>query len=450
MDTERATARREIREQRVQVGVVGEHCGELVDDDHEPRQCASRGARHCIDVAHPGLGERTLAESQLGPQALERPECAVLVKIGHDADGVRQRLECRERRAALEIDEQERDPIRWMPRRHRHDPRDEQLALAAARRAAHDGMWTVLDQVDLDRSIDTDREDSPQPSFGWFSAVRRLLEQRLERDDGRQHRGGADSTLPRSIASEHRRPRGRLTTRHDLGPEAPALGRFWMPDDRRDRASGELDDDAACGGQLGRRARDRDRDDRRVLAGEPEFEAGSASTGRGTVVVRQEPQPLRLALEARVRHPPVGRWRRPRKLHDDRAQGGLGERARTDDADAEPGVDGDGCVRERSGDRSELVKPAPDAVVRRDARVDLEATLAVAAAEADEHRARLLGTPAVRIRAGSPNDARRSRRHLPTQRALTVVASGHVLVRRHELALEARGLPFRRAAGSQT
>ena len=119
-----------------------------------------------------GVGERALAEPQLGAQALERAQRAVLVEVGHDSHGVRQRLERRERRAALEVDEQERDPLGWMPRRHREHPRDEQLALAAARRAAHDGVRAVLDEVDVHRARPAhgERRASPRASAAGGSS----------------------------------------------------------------------------------------------------------------------------------------------------------------------------------------------------------------------------------------------------------------------------------------
>ena len=233
-------ARREIREQGVQVGVVGEHRGELVDDDHEPRH-----PRDCVDVASAGVSERTLTEPQLGAQALERAQRPVLVEVGHDTNGVRQRLECRERRSALEVDEQERDAIGWMPRRHREHPRDEQLALAAARRAAHDGVRAVLDQVDVHRAGAAHREGRTQ------SAVtgRRRLEQRAERNHRRQGRRRADEALTRGLIRERGRPLRCLPPRHRLGAEGASLAGIGMPGDRRQRAARDLDDDPAGGGQ---------------------------------------------------------------------------------------------------------------------------------------------------------------------------------------------------------
>src|SRR5215207_4103336 len=73
-----------------------------------------------------------------------------LVEVGHDAGHVRQRPDRLERRAALEVDEEERDAIGWMRLRERGEPGEQELALAAAGGARDERVRTGANEVDLE------------------------------------------------------------------------------------------------------------------------------------------------------------------------------------------------------------------------------------------------------------------------------------------------------------
>ena len=144
MHAERAAARRDVGEDGVQLGMVAEQRGELVDHDHEPRKIDPR----IEDVARPGAGDRRLAPAHLGPQALDRAARAGAVEIGDDAGDVRHAGERVERRPALEVGEQEAHLARGVRRAQREDPGDEQLALARAGDPRDDGVRPVGDEID--------------------------------------------------------------------------------------------------------------------------------------------------------------------------------------------------------------------------------------------------------------------------------------------------------------
>ena len=111
------------------------------------------GASSGCSCAHLGevLGlalEQAHAPVQLGPQRRQRPPRQLGVEVGDVADGVRQLGEHGARRAALVVDEEERQPGRRVAHGERGDDRLQQLALAGARRAADQRVRPVGDEVE--------------------------------------------------------------------------------------------------------------------------------------------------------------------------------------------------------------------------------------------------------------------------------------------------------------
>ena len=72
---------RDVREDGVQLWMIAEQRGELVDDDHEPRKLHAR----IEDVARAAARQFGLAPSHLGAEALDRTAGARSVEIGDDA-----------------------------------------------------------------------------------------------------------------------------------------------------------------------------------------------------------------------------------------------------------------------------------------------------------------------------------------------------------------------------
>ena len=95
--------------------------------------------------------EQVLAVVQLGAQARQRAPHEVRAEVGDEADGVRQLDAVGERRAALVVDEQERDPIGAVLRGHAEHPRLQELGLARAGGAADEGVRALRAQVERHR-----------------------------------------------------------------------------------------------------------------------------------------------------------------------------------------------------------------------------------------------------------------------------------------------------------
>ena len=93
MNPQRTPARREIREEFVQFRKVGDHRGELVNDDHESWQ---RNAG-LVDRPSSGIRERPFAIAQLCAQTQERAMGGTIVEIGDDSDNMQKALHGRER-----------------------------------------------------------------------------------------------------------------------------------------------------------------------------------------------------------------------------------------------------------------------------------------------------------------------------------------------------------------
>ena len=146
MQPERSAARCDIGDHRTEFGEPLDHGLELVDDDDEPRELDVVVER--TDVAGPSLGQYSLAMAQFGTQALHGALGLALIEIGDDARHMRQVADRLERRTALEVDEEECDPVGGIRARERRQPREQEFALAAARRTGDECVRTVLHQID--------------------------------------------------------------------------------------------------------------------------------------------------------------------------------------------------------------------------------------------------------------------------------------------------------------
>ena len=146
MDAECAPTRRDIREQLVHLGVSADQRGELVHDHDESRQ-RPRGLVHISGIVS---GEDAFSAPDLGSQALDRPHGRTVIEIGDDAGDVRKNGEGVEGAAALEVDEKKTDLPDISTATQAGRPRDEQLALAGAGHAHHDGVGSVGHEVDGD------------------------------------------------------------------------------------------------------------------------------------------------------------------------------------------------------------------------------------------------------------------------------------------------------------
>ena len=295
---EGATPRGHIDEQGVQVGMLSEHGSELVDHDHQARQ-----AGDIADAPAARVGDRTLPVAQLSTKARESARGARLIEIGHDADRVRKSLELRERRPALEVDEQHGEPFRRGTRGHRKHPRDEQLALAAARRATDHRVRSLCDEIDHDRTRCVKPDGTREPGCALDAGQAR------EGNDIRYYRNGRDEPLVLGRTGHRDRPGvraldGDQTRAHRSSPlpirvlhDRGAVGR-------------ESDDDAALAREGCLDRSDGDERARHVLTAATEL-------CKHTV-----PQPTRDGVgQARspqvARRAPVSRRReRPGELHD--------------------------------------------------------------------------------------------------------------------------------------
>ena len=92
-------------------------------------------------------GEQLLAVGELGAERDQRPPDQVRAEVGDQTHGVRQVDAVPERRAALVVDQQERDPLRAVRGGHGQDPGLQELALAGACGAAEQRVRPVHPQV---------------------------------------------------------------------------------------------------------------------------------------------------------------------------------------------------------------------------------------------------------------------------------------------------------------
>ena len=208
---ERAPARGDVGDDDAEVGEPLDHRLELVDDDDEAGEL-DVGAE-LGDVAGALGSASTHSRWRSSARRLSTARSAsassrsvtMPVDVGKAADRL-------ERRAALEVDEEERDPLGRIGRGERGEPCEEEFALAAAGRAGDDRVRPAGDEVDLEHAAvkhaDGDAEARARVGLG------RRLHERVEIDARRQGRGTAESlpcggrAHPGGATPWPRRPRG--------------------------------------------------------------------------------------------------------------------------------------------------------------------------------------------------------------------------------------------------
>ena len=166
VDAERASDGRHTDQRLQHVGIVlGQH-RELVDHEQQAGHRLGRiGGQVGVEVvdALPRGGEDLLSVAQLG---LERRQGAVgklLVEVADGADRVGQPFAGLERRPALEVDQDERQPGRVVPGSQAGHHRSEELALPRAGGTADQAVRTVAHQVDPEHTVLTHPERSGDP-----------------------------------------------------------------------------------------------------------------------------------------------------------------------------------------------------------------------------------------------------------------------------------------------
>ena len=206
----------ELAEKRRQ---LGSQRGELVDHDDEPRHGLITGTRPVfVEVGCPDGAQDALASAQLGFQAGQRTFGQPIVEIRHEPNGVREVGTGVERRAALVVDQHERQVVGAAARRQRHDERAQQLALAGASRPGDERVRPVSHEIDLDDTVGGEAERCGGSRIGAAGAPRRgdgdgvvdradpvVLAQGTERDRRAQRLGSAGllGVAQRGEASSH-------------------------------------------------------------------------------------------------------------------------------------------------------------------------------------------------------------------------------------------------------
>ena len=153
VDAEAATALGDRHERAQELGQFLGQRRELVDDDHEARQRFGDGAAVGGQVVSSGGPQEALPAAHLGVEAHQHPLGETVVEVGHHTDGVREPRARVERRAALVVDEDQRDVVRTRTCSERHDQRAQQFALSRARRAGDQTVRAIACEVDVDDAI---------------------------------------------------------------------------------------------------------------------------------------------------------------------------------------------------------------------------------------------------------------------------------------------------------
>jgi hypothetical protein len=128
--------------------------GELVDQDDQPGHQRLTGAlTGRRQVGAPELSQHLFAACHLRAQAAQDAPGQSGLEVGHHAGHVRQSGEVVEGGAALEVDQHERQPVRWQRERRRQHQRSEQLALARTGGARDQAVRAVAHEVEVDGAI---------------------------------------------------------------------------------------------------------------------------------------------------------------------------------------------------------------------------------------------------------------------------------------------------------
>ncbi len=197
---QRAAARRDVREDRREVGMLLQERGELVDDDDQARE-HSPGVR---DAAHPVRCEHLLSAPQLGAQAAHTALRAARVQVGDDGGDVRQRAQRLERGAALEVREHETHLLRRVHGGKSGHPAHQELALARPRHSRDQRVRAVGHEIHDDRSVGVATEHDGQRIPGETRRRRRLRETREIGAESlpQGHRGGDPRLAVRTLRKD--------------------------------------------------------------------------------------------------------------------------------------------------------------------------------------------------------------------------------------------------------
>ena len=216
MHAERTPQSPDHHEQIDEVRLGGEQFTELVDDDEQRRHRLERRALLAgpLVVAQrgevAGAAQRLLPADQFAVHGVAHPvdEDQLVLEVGDDGGGVRQHVEARERRAALEVDE---DEVQRLGRMRQGQPQHEgaqQFGLARTRRAddqpvrAHPALRGLLD-VELDRmTAGTDADRYPEPVARCARPPRRPSVSSSCGSPRRSRSGRLRSTVSASVGSE--------------------------------------------------------------------------------------------------------------------------------------------------------------------------------------------------------------------------------------------------------
>ncbi len=406
---ERPAARGEIGEQRMQVGMLGDHRGELVDDDHEAGETLN-----ALDVARAGRHERPLAIAQLGSKTLEGAARPIAIEVGEDAGDVRQPPERRERGAPLEVHEQQRELLRRLHGGHREQPGDEQLALAAAGGARDDRVRPVCDEVDEGGPGGIDRRCAGQSGRRAASC-----EHRPERHHGRQCAAVLGEAVAGGVGGELPHPAHGCDARERLRPHLAPLVAIGVPGDARPGAVRPQHDPASHGEPgLGFGHGD-ERGGCRIPA-DSERDRPAARRRWWANGVRELRHPA--VVPAAPAAPVPGRRQGACETRDDTARDGGRDRERSDDPDPEPGVDDHGGVVQALRPIREPVEGLGDAArVLHRRTFELHSAARGPATERDGHWFGQRARPALRVRGGGRRELARRRRRLGQSVTLPIV-----------------------------
>ena len=201
------------------------------------------------------------------------------VDVGQVADRL-------ERRPALEVDQEERHPVGRMAPRHRREPGQEELALAAAGGAGDDRVRPASREVELEDALGGHADGHSQGCAG--AGRRRRLGERGERHAFGQ-RGSRSDPFSDRRRVRGRRPRAGFGRGEQLGHDRATRGALAAPLDVRAGGRLHLDDRLEPRRQAVDPVDDRDR--RRVSR-----ELAARAIGRAARIQDQErgsPVPVR-------------------------------------------------------------------------------------------------------------------------------------------------------------
>ncbi len=144
MDAERPAPLGDVDDPGDELGHLLLEEGELVDDDDQARRChVGPPLLELRQVLAAVLAQDLLATAELGVERDERPPGQVGVEVGEEADRVRQLDAVLERRAALVVDQHERQGRGRVGGGERSDVALQELALAGPRGAGGQAVRAV-------------------------------------------------------------------------------------------------------------------------------------------------------------------------------------------------------------------------------------------------------------------------------------------------------------------